>query len=72
VEARWPGVRVALRHRVGALAVGDIAVVIAVAAPHRREAFEACAFAIDNLKETVPIWKRETGPGGADWVGDKP
>ncbi|MBI3073312.1 MAG: molybdenum cofactor biosynthesis protein MoaE [Deltaproteobacteria bacterium] len=72
VKARWPGVRVALRHRVGALAVGDVAVVIAVAAPHRREAFEACAFAIDHLKETVPIWKRETGPDGTHWVGCKP
>lgn len=65
---RWPGVRCAVRHRVGRLRVGEPAVVIAVAAPHRREAFQACAFAIDHLKETVPLWKKEFGPGGAAWV----
>jgi molybdopterin synthase catalytic subunit/molybdopterin converting factor small subunit len=68
VMARWPEVRCAMRHRVGALRVGEPAVVIAVAAPHRREAFAACEHAIDRLKETVPLWKKETGPDGSAWV----
>ena len=69
---RWPGSRVAIGHRTGHLAIGEIAVVIAAAAPHRAEAFEACRFAIDTLKETVPIWKREVATDGAYWVDDRP
>jgi MoaE-MoaD fusion protein len=65
---RWPGTRVAIAHRVGHLAVGDLAVVIAAAAPHRGEAFDACRFAIDTLKQTVPIWKKEVAKDGAYWV----
>jgi molybdopterin synthase catalytic subunit len=68
VLRRWPMVRIAMRHRVGTLRVGEPAVVIAVAAPHRREAFAACELAIDHLKATVPIWKKETGPDGSAWV----
>jgi molybdopterin synthase catalytic subunit len=68
VVSRWPGVRCAVRHRIGALQVGEPAVVIAVAAPHRREAFAACELAIDRLKSTVPLWKKEIGPDGASWV----
>ena len=71
-ERRWPGVRVAMAHRVGHLEIGDLAVVIAVAAPHRAEAFEACRFAIDTLKETVPIWKKEFATDGDYWVDDRP
>ena len=71
-EARWPGTRVAAAHRVGLLAVGELAVVIAAAAPHRVEAFEAARFAIDTLKERVPIWKKETAQDGAYWVDDHP
>ncbi|MCG8591635.1 MAG: molybdenum cofactor biosynthesis protein MoaE [Proteobacteria bacterium] len=67
---RWPGVRVAIAHRVGHLEVGDLAVVIAAAAPHRAEAFEACRFAIDTLKQTVPIWKKEVATDGEYWVDD--
>lgn len=64
-----PGVHLAATHRVGQLAVGDLAVVIAASAPHREEAFVACRAAIDRIKETVPIWKKEWGPdGGANWV----
>jgi len=62
VEARatWPVLgRVVLLHRVGQLAIGESAVVVAVSAPHRQEAFEAARFCIDTLKETAPIWKRE-------------
>ena len=69
---RWPEVRVAIAHRVGHLEVGDLAVVIAAAAPHRGEAFEACRFAIDTLKETVPIWKKEFAESGEYWVDDRP
>jgi molybdopterin synthase catalytic subunit len=56
-------------HRVGRLAVGETSVIIAVSAAHRHEAFEACHFAIDRLKETVPIWKREIFEDGSVWVG---
>jgi molybdopterin synthase catalytic subunit len=69
---RWPGTRVAIAHRAGHLEIGDLAVVIAVAAPHRAEAFEACRYAIDTLKETVPIWKKEVATDGEYWVDDRP
>jgi molybdopterin synthase catalytic subunit len=69
IEAEIDGARVAALHRVGALAVGEIAVVCAASAPHRREAFSACRLMIDRLKERVPIWKREHGPEGPYWVG---
>ncbi len=69
---RWTGVRVAIAHRVGHLEVGELAVVVAAAAPHRAEAFEACRFAIDRLKESVPIWKKEISTDGAEWVDDHP
>lgn len=71
-ERRWAGVRVAIAHRVGHLAIGDLAVVVVAAAPHRAEAFEACRFAIDTLKETVPIWKKEVATDGEYWVDDHP
>ncbi len=69
---RWPGARVAIAHRAGHLEVGELAVVVAAAAPHRAEAFAACRFAIDTLKETVPIWKKEVATDGAYWVDDHP
>jgi len=72
VAARWPQVRLALAHRVGRLAIGEAAVMIAAAAPHRAEAFEACRFAIDTLKKTVPIWKKEFATSGAHWVEENP
>lgn len=62
-------VRLAARHRIGALSVGDVAVICAASAPHRGEAFAACRALIDAIKERVPIWKREHGPDGAYWVG---
>ncbi len=68
-EARWPGTQLAIVHRVGVLVPGDVAVTIAAAAPHRAEAFQACRFAIERLKEDVPIWKRETYLDGESWVG---
>ncbi len=70
VRARWPSVKkVALVHRVGRLEVGESSVLIAVSSAHRREAFEACHFAIDRLKETVPVWKKEYFEDGEVWVG---
>jgi molybdopterin synthase catalytic subunit len=70
VHARWPGVRaVAMVHRVGRLEIGESSVVIAVSAAHRAEAFEACRYAIDRLKETVPVWKKEHFEDGEVWVG---
>jgi molybdopterin synthase catalytic subunit len=66
---RWPVQRVAIQHRVGRLEIGEDAVVIAVACPHRGDAFEACRYIIDRIKEIVPIWKKEHGPDGATWVG---
>ncbi len=65
---RWPDLaRLAILHRVGTLVVGEVSVVIVASAPHRSDAFEAARFAIDTVKTTVPIWKRETWAGGEDW-----
>jgi molybdopterin synthase catalytic subunit len=69
IEREWPGVRLAIHHRTGALAVGDTAVAIAAAAAHRAPAFEACRAAIDRLKLRAPIWKKEIGESGEAWVG---
>lgn len=65
---RWPLHGLAIVHRVGRLEIGETSVFIAVSAPHRREAFEACRFAIDTLKTTVPIWKKEHYEDGEVWV----
>lgn len=67
--SRWPVQGMAIQHRLGRLEIGEDAVIIAVSCPHRAEAFEACRFAIDRLKEIVPIWKKEHGAGGETWVG---
>ena len=65
---RWPDIgRVALLHRLGKVEIGESAVVAAVSAPHREEAFAAARFCIDGLKATVPIWKRETWEDGESW-----
>jgi MoaE-MoaD fusion protein len=67
--AKWPLQGVAILHGVGNLRVGDVTVVVACSAPHRGDAFEACRYAIDEVKRRAPIWKRESGPGGERWVG---
>lgn len=68
IAQKW-GIRaVAIVHRVGRLGIGDTAVVISAAAPHRAEAFAACKYAIDRIKQIVPIWKKEYGEDGAEWV----
>lgn len=72
IEAEVPGARLAVEHRVGVLAIGEEAVVIAAAAPHRAEAFTACRNLIDQLKEEVPIWKKEVAPNGDEWIGMGP
>lgn len=63
-----PEAAVLMRHRVGSLGIGDVAVVVAAAAPHREQAFAACRDGIERIKARVPIWKKETGPSGAVWV----
>jgi len=68
IEGELPGARVAIHHRVGSLVVGEAAVVVAAAAPHRAEAFTACRAAIDRLKSRAPIWKKEIGASGAAWI----
>ena len=70
IEERWSPCSVVVEHRVGRLIVGEIAIVIAVGAPHRKEAFRACESMLDQIKEMVPIWKREVGPDGDSWVGE--
>lgn len=68
IRQRWQLEDVAMVHRVGRLEVGDVAVVIAVGAPHRKEAFAACQYAIDRIKAVVPIWKKEVFEDGEVWV----
>jgi molybdopterin synthase catalytic subunit len=65
MQQRWPLHRIAMVHRVGALAIGEIAVAVGVSASHRAEAFEACRYGIDALKAQVPIWKKEAYVAGA-------
>lgn len=72
VARRGPQRRIAIVHRVGSLVPGELAVVIAAAAPHRREAFDDCAFALERLKQDVPIWKKEHFEEGSVWVGLQP
>ncbi|MDQ0496430.1 molybdenum cofactor biosynthesis protein MoaE [Paenibacillus brasilensis] len=69
IEQKWKGTRVAIAHRIGELQIGDIAVVIAVSSPHRSDAYEANEYAIERIKEIVPIWKQEIWEDGTQWVG---
>jgi molybdopterin synthase catalytic subunit len=68
LAALHPEARLAFRHRIGSLAVGDVAVAVVAAAPHRKEAFAACQDGIDRIKARAPIWKKEHGPSGTRWV----
>lgn len=70
-KRRWPIARIAIVHRIGVVPIGEASVVIAVSAAHRVAAFEACHFAIDRLKEVVPIWKKEHFRGGEVWIGSQ-
>ena len=69
VHERWRECEIAIVHRTGKLEIGEASVLIAVSAPHRGEAFDACEYAIDTLKATVPIWKKEVFADGEVWVG---
>ncbi len=73
ISSQWPEIlKISIHHRVGTLDIGEIPVVIAVSAAHRIKAFEACQYAIDTLKETVPIWKKEFFDDGEVWVAAHP
>jgi len=69
---RFDILKIAIHHAEGALQIGDIPVIIAVSSPHRKAAFDACQYAIDTLKETVPIWKKEHFEDGEVWVNSTP
>jgi molybdopterin synthase catalytic subunit len=69
---RWPVTDVRIVHRLGSLDVGEPSVAVAVASPHRDEAFAACRYAIDTLKATVPIWKKEFYSDGEEWQDERP
>jgi molybdopterin synthase catalytic subunit len=68
IEVRWPGVRLALHHRIGRIEIGGASVAIAAASPHRGHAFSACRYAIERVKQIAPIWKREFFDGGDVWI----
>jgi len=72
IKEKWSATKISIHHRVGNLAITDVAVVIAVSTPHRKAAFDACQYAIDTLKETVPIWKKEIFEDGEVWVAAHP
>ncbi len=65
---RWPAVRLAIHHRIGRLSIGEASVAIAAASPHRADAFAACRYAIERIKQIVPIWKHEYFDGGDVWI----
>ena len=69
IRQKWQVDEIAMVHRIGHLEIGEASVAIAVSAPHRHQALAACAYAIDRLKETVPIWKKEVWTDGEEWVG---
>jgi MoaE-MoaD fusion protein len=65
---RWPSIGLAIHHRVGRLEIGDASVIIAATSPHRAEAFAACRYAIERIKQIAPIWKHEHFEGGETWI----
>jgi molybdopterin synthase catalytic subunit len=65
---RWPSIALAIHHRIGRVEIGEPSVVIAAASPHRAEAFAACRYAIERIKQIAPIWKHEHFEGGAVWI----
>ncbi|MBC5637405.1 molybdenum cofactor biosynthesis protein MoaE [Ornithinibacillus sp. BX22] len=71
IQERWPDTEVAITHRIGKLTISEIAVVIAVSSPHRKAAYEANEFAIERIKQIVPIWKKEHWDDGETWIGDQ-
>ena len=71
IRERWGVFDVSIAHRLGRLEIGDLSLIVAIASPHRKEAFEASAYAIDRIKQIVPIWKKEFFEGGEVWVGSQ-
>lgn len=71
MQAKWPELKVAITHRIGRLDISEIAVVIAVSSPHRKAAYEANEYAIERIKEIVPIWKKEFWEDGSKWIGNQ-
>ncbi|GKU80924.1 molybdenum cofactor biosynthesis protein MoaE [Niallia sp. NCCP-28] len=71
IKHKWPDAWVAITHRIGRLEITDIAVVIAVSSPHRKNAYEANEYAIERIKQIVPIWKKEFWEDGTMWIGDQ-
>ncbi|SCY47255.1 molybdenum cofactor biosynthesis protein MoaE [Lysinibacillus fusiformis] len=71
LKLQWPEAEIAITHRVGRLDITDIAVVIAVSSPHRKVAYLANEYAIDRIKQIVPIWKKEHWEDGTQWIGDQ-
>lgn len=71
VQERWGLTDLAVAHRLGQLQIGEISLVVVVASPHRREAFEACIYVVDRIKQDVPIWKKEIFLDGEMWVGSE-
>ncbi|TCS84536.1 molybdenum cofactor biosynthesis protein [Tepidibacillus fermentans] len=69
IKEKWPDTKVAMSHRVGKLAIEEISVIIAVASPHREAGFEAGRYAIERLKQIVPVWKKEIWEDGEEWIG---
>ena len=69
IARQFPDVAIAIVHRLGRLNVGDSSIAIVCSSPHRGESFTACRMMIDRVKQTVPIWKKERGPDGEEWVG---
>ena len=71
VTAKWDIEDIAIAHRIGHLDIGDISLVVAIGSPHRKEALEASEYAINRIKQIVPIWKKEVFEGGEEWLGDE-
>ena len=69
ISQRWGITDVSIAHRFGRLEIGEISLVVAVASPHRQEAFQACLYTVDRIKQNVPIWKKEVFEDGEVWVG---
>jgi len=71
IQQKWPETKMAITHRIGRLEISDIAVAIVVSSPHRKAAYEANEYAIERIKQMVPIWKKEHWEDGETWIGDQ-
>jgi molybdopterin synthase catalytic subunit len=71
INEKWDDAKTAITHRIGKLEISEIAVVIAVSTPHRKDAYEANEYAIERIKQIVPIWKKEIWEDGGSWIGDQ-